>query len=52
MSIENKISPAFEPFLADIDEDDKRDAIVIYEAPQSEGLLPRERVHEAEKRRY
>lgn len=29
---QNKISPAFEPFLADGDKNDKRDAIVIYRA--------------------
>lgn len=50
MSIENKISPAFEAFLADIEEDDKRDAIVIYQAPQTEGLPTRGRLREVKRR--
>ncbi|MUG97154.1 S8 family serine peptidase [Scytonema sp. UIC 10036] len=50
MNLENKISPAFEPFLAEMGEDDKRDAIVIYEAPPSEGLPPRGRLRELKKR--
>lgn len=50
MNPENKISPAFEPFLAEMGEDDKRDAIVIYEAPPSEGLPPRGRLRELKKR--
>jgi subtilisin family serine protease len=32
-----KISPAFEPFLADSGRNDKRDAIIIYRAPLPEG---------------
>ncbi|BDA66718.1 probable peptidase [Calothrix sp. PCC 7716] len=50
MSIEHKISPAFDPFLAGLDEDDKRDAIVIYEAPQTEGLPKRGRLREIHNR--
>lgn len=50
MSIEHKISPAFDPFLAGLDEDDKRDAIVIYEAPQTEGLPKRGRLREVHSR--
>lgn len=50
MNIEAKISPAFEPFLADIDENDKRDAIVIYEAPPFEGLPSRGRWRELKRR--
>jgi serine protease AprX len=50
MSIESKISPAFDPFLAGLDEDDKRDAIVIYEAPQPEGLPQRGRLREIQQR--
>ncbi|MBD2772688.1 S8 family serine peptidase [Iningainema tapete] len=52
MSIENKISPAFEPFLADLEEDEKRDAIVIYHTPQTEGLPPRGRLREAKRRMF
>jgi serine protease AprX len=50
MSNENKISPAFEPFLAGLDEDDKRDAIVIYEAPESEEIPSRGRLREVKGR--
>ena len=50
MSNENKISPAFEPFLAGLDEDDKRDAIVIYEAPHSEDIPTRGRLREVKGR--
>ena len=38
MSIEHKISPAFEPFLAESGPNDKLDAIVIYRTPVSEDL--------------
>lgn len=38
MSIEHKISPAFEPFLAESGPNDKLDAIVIYRMPVSEDL--------------
>jgi len=47
---ESKISPAFEPFLADSGEDGKRDAIVIYQAPPLEGLPLRGRLRELKKR--
>ncbi|MDF5718665.1 MAG: S8 family serine peptidase [Rhizonema sp. NSF051] len=50
MDPENKISPAFEPFLAEMGQDDKRDAIVIYEAPQIEGSPPRGRLRELKQR--
>lgn len=36
MTIERKISPAFEQFLAESGPHDKRDAIIIYSAPMSE----------------
>jgi subtilisin family serine protease len=36
MSAVAKISPAFEPFLADSKRDEKRDAIVIYRSPRPE----------------
>jgi hypothetical protein len=45
-----KISPAFEPFLADSGEDGKRDAIVIYQAPPIEGLHLRGRLRELKRR--
>lgn len=50
MSIKTKISPAFEPFLADSSEDDKREAIVIYQAPPLEGLPLRGRLRELKRR--
>ncbi len=51
MSIKAKISPAFEPFLADIHEDDKREAIVIYQATEKiEGLPLRGRMRELKRR--
>ena len=50
MDPENKISPAFEPFLAEMGQDDKRDAIVIYETPQIEGSPPRGRLRELKQR--
>jgi subtilisin family serine protease len=51
MSDETKISPAFEPFLADSKRNDKRDAIVIYRAPAPEVPLVTGRQHEPRKRR-
>ncbi len=45
-----KISPAFNPFLAESGPNDKRDAIVIYEAPESKGLPPRGRLRELQMR--
>lgn len=50
MSAQTKISPAFEPFLADSGEDGKRDAIVIYQAPPLEGLPLRGRLRELKRR--
>ena len=50
MSTESKISPAFEPFLADSGEDDKRGAIVIYQAPPIEGVHLRGRLRELKRR--
>lgn len=52
MNPDNKISPAFEPFLAEMGEDDKRDAIVIYKAPPFEGLPPRGRLRELKNRNW
>jgi hypothetical protein len=46
----SKISPAFEPFLADSGEDGKRDAIVIYRTPPIEGLHLRGRLREIKRR--
>jgi subtilisin family serine protease len=46
----SKISPAFEPFLADSGEDGKRDAIVIYRTPPIEGLHLRGRLRELKRR--
>ncbi len=45
-----KISPAFEQFLVDMGEDDKRDAIVVYEAPAIEGPPLRGRMRELRRR--
>ncbi|MBV9389338.1 MAG: hypothetical protein JOZ78_23190 [Chroococcidiopsidaceae cyanobacterium CP_BM_ER_R8_30] len=50
MSTESKISPAFEPFLADSGEDGKREAIVIHQAPPIEGLPLRGRLRELKRR--
>jgi len=50
LSTNTKISPAFEPFLADSGEDDKRDAIVIYQPPPIEGLPLRGRLRELKRR--
>lgn len=50
MSTKSKISPAFEQFLADTSENDKRDAIVIYQAPPIEGLPLRGRLRELKRR--
>ena len=50
MNSDSKISPAFEPFLANSGEDGKRDAIVIYQAPPLEGLPLRGRLRELKKR--
>lgn len=50
MSIERKISPAFEQFLAESGPHDKRDAIIIYSAPMSEDDRQMERLHSLSKR--
>lgn len=41
---EAKVSPAFQPFLADSGPEAKRDAIVVYKAPPMEGLPVRGRL--------
>jgi subtilisin family serine protease len=41
---ETKVSPAFQPFLADTGPEVKRDAIVMYKAPTPEGLPIRGRL--------
>ncbi len=41
---EIKVSPAFQPFLADSGPENKRDAIVVYKAPPLEGLPVRGRL--------
>jgi subtilisin family serine protease len=45
-----KISPAFEPFLSESSENGKRDAIVIYKAPQINELPLRGRLRELKRR--
>src|SRR5438128_7072910 len=50
MSIERKISPAFEQFLAESGPHDKRDAIIIYHAPASEEERQKERLRSLSKR--
>jgi serine protease AprX len=50
MNAETKISPAFEPFLADRGPNDKRDAIVIYQAPTAEGPRVRGRLRALKRR--
>lgn len=44
MNKSTKISPAFEPFLAESGEEGKRDAIVIYKTPPLEGMPLRGRL--------
>jgi subtilisin family serine protease len=51
MKKEAKISPAFEPFLAESKRNDKREAIVIYQAPAPEGPPITGRQHEPKRRR-
>jgi subtilisin family serine protease len=46
-----KISPAFEPFLADSGRNDKREAIVIYDAPRPESPPVSGRSREPQRRR-
>ncbi|MEL7355906.1 MAG: S8 family serine peptidase [Cyanobacteria bacterium J06560_6] len=50
MNSESKISPAFEPFLADSGENGRRDAIVVYQAPPIEGTHLRGRLRELRRR--
>jgi subtilisin family serine protease len=50
MSAQKKISPAFEPFLADSGRNDKRDAIVIYRALMPEEAPPAEKLREPKAR--
>jgi subtilisin family serine protease len=50
VSTKPKISPAFEPFLAESGPNDKRDAIVIYQAPASKKLRVRGRPQELQVR--
>ena len=42
--VDEKISPAFQPFLAESGPHERRDAIVVYRAPQPEGLTVRGRL--------
>jgi subtilisin family serine protease len=51
MKKEAKISPAFEPFLAESKRNDKREAIVIYQAPTPEGAPITGRQHEPKRHR-
>lgn len=50
MDTVSKISPAFEPFLAESGPNDKRDAIVIYRAPAAPEPPVRGRLRELKKR--
>jgi subtilisin family serine protease len=50
MSNQPKISPAFEPFLAHSGPNDKRDAIVIYQAPPLDGPRVRGRMRALKQR--
>lgn len=50
MNAKVKISPAFEPFLAESGPNDKRDAIVIYRVPTVEGPRVRGRLRELKMR--
>jgi subtilisin family serine protease len=50
MNTNSKISPAFEPFLAESGPNDKRDAIVIYRGSETEGLRVRGRLRELKQR--
>ncbi|MCH7736589.1 MAG: S8 family serine peptidase [Chloroflexi bacterium] len=50
MSNESKISPAFEPFLADVGSNAKREAIVIYRTPSPPAPPPRGRLRELQRR--
>jgi subtilisin family serine protease len=50
MSNGAKISPAFEPFMEDSGPNDKREAIVIYRAPEQDGHRLRSRLRELRRR--
>lgn len=50
MKFNPKVSPAFEPFLAESGANDKRDAIVIYRAPKKEVFPLHGRLRELKKR--
>jgi subtilisin family serine protease len=50
LTSKNKISPAFEPFLADTRPSEKRDAIVIFRAPPNQAPRPRGRLRSLKKR--
>ncbi len=50
MSAKIKISPAFEPFLAESRRNDKRDAIVIYRAPMPDETPPTAQLREPKTR--
>ncbi len=52
MAAEIKISPAFEPFLAESGRNDKRDAIVIYRAPEGETPVAKGRPETEERIEY
>ncbi len=50
MNTNNKISPAFEPFLAKSGSNDVREAVVIYHAPKSDNIRIRGRLRKLKKR--
>jgi len=50
MTLDPKISRAFEPFLADSGPNDKREAIVIYRRPEGEPASLHRRLHQLRKR--
>ena len=50
MSAKEKISPAFDPFMAESRRNDKRDAIVIYRTPVPKAPLVAGRSREPQKR--
>src|SRR5205085_5201882 len=50
MSIGEKVSPAFEPFLAESGRDEKREAIVVYRPPQPGEVRMRGALREVKKR--
>lgn len=50
LKLKTKISPAFEPFLAESGSQGKRDAIVIYKTPPLEGMPLRGRLRELNRR--